>query len=68
MSSDNERKKDLKYRISALNQELTPLLAKVENLRERISHLESDLADVLDEQHIRTQYQKSRSQDVREVR
>jgi hypothetical protein len=55
MSSDNEqRKSDLKNRISVLSQELTPLLAKVENLRERISHLESDLADVLDEQHKRT--------------
>ena len=49
MSSDNEqRKSDLKNRIAALNAELTPALAKVENLRERISGLEYDLRDLLD--------------------
>jgi chromosome segregation ATPase len=45
---NEQRKSDLKNRIAALNAELTPALAKVENLRERISHLESDLRDVLD--------------------
>jgi len=50
MSSDNEqRKSDLKNRIAALNAELTPALAKVENLRSRIAELEDTLRDVLDQ-------------------
>ena len=50
MSSDNERRRsDLKSRISALNAELTPALAKVESLRERIGSLHDDLTTVLDQ-------------------
>ena len=43
-----QRKADIKVRIAALNAELTPALAKVENLRERIAGLTDDLKDVLD--------------------
>ena len=43
-----QRKADLKSRIAALNAELTPALAKVDNLRERIAGLTDDLRDVLD--------------------
>ena len=49
MSSDNDkRKSDLKNRIAVLSTELTPALAKVENLRSRIVELEDTLRDVLD--------------------
>ena len=44
-----QRKADLRQRISALNAELTPALAKVENLRSRIVDLEDDFRTVLDE-------------------
>ena len=45
------RKADIKNRIAVLSEELQPLLARVDNLKERISFLESDLRDILDEQH-----------------
>ena len=44
-----QRKADLRQRIAALNAELTPTLAKVENLRSRIAELEDDFRTVLDE-------------------
>jgi hypothetical protein len=44
----DQRKADIKQRISQLTEELTPLLARVKNLQERISHLELDLRDVMD--------------------
>lgn len=44
-----QRKTDIKSRIAVLSAELLPALARVENLRERISDLEYDLRDVLDE-------------------
>ena len=50
MSDVNEvRRNDIKNRISALREELNPLLTKVKSLQERISHLELDLAQLLDE-------------------
>jgi chromosome segregation ATPase len=50
MSDVNEvRRKDIRNRISALREELNPLLTKVKSLQERISHLELDLAEVMDE-------------------
>jgi chromosome segregation ATPase len=55
MSDVNEvRKSDLKNRISALREELKPLLTNVKSLRERISYLEADLAEVLDEKFSKT--------------
>ena len=49
MTNLEQRKADLRSRIAALHQELAPHLANVENLRERITHLESDLRDVFDQ-------------------
>ena len=65
---DEQRKTDLRNRIRQLNAELTPLLAQVKQLQARISGLELDLSQVLDERFVREQYQKPRSQDVRELR
>jgi len=45
---DEQRKTDIKSRISQLNEELTPLLARVKQLQERIYHLELDLSEVMD--------------------
>ena len=44
---DEQRKTDIKSRISQLNQELTPLLATVKQLQERIYNLELDLSEVM---------------------
>jgi hypothetical protein len=65
---DEQRKSDLRNRIAELNAELTPLLAKTKQLQARISGLELDLSEVLDAKFVREQYQKPRSQDVRELR
>jgi chromosome segregation ATPase len=62
------RKSDLKNRITALNHELTPLLAKVKQLQARISGLELDLSQVMDEKFVREQYQRPRNESVRELR
>jgi chromosome segregation ATPase len=53
MNTNDQRKADIKSRIKALSEELQPLLARVENSKERIQFLESDLRDILDEQHKR---------------
>jgi chromosome segregation ATPase len=45
------RKSDIKNRIAVLSGELKPLLARVDNLKERIQFLELDLREILDEQH-----------------
>ncbi len=66
--SNEVRKTDLKNRIAALNAELTPILATAKNLQERISHLEADLAEVMDEKFKRREYQTKKFQEVREVR
>ena len=68
MRSIEERKSDLKNRIAALNAELTPALAKVHNLQERIAHLESDLAEVMDEKFKRREFQTKKFEEVRELR
>jgi chromosome segregation ATPase len=51
MDNQEQRKADIKGRIAVLSEELLPLLKRVDNLKERISFLESDLRDILDEQH-----------------
>jgi regulator of replication initiation timing len=53
MSSNLERKKEIKKKIAGLSELLMPLLAKVEDLKTQIGSLESALAAVLDEQHQR---------------
>jgi chromosome segregation ATPase len=52
----DQRKADIKQRITTLTEELTPLLARVKNLQERISHLELDLRDVMDSKYQRKEY------------
>jgi len=52
----DQRNEDLKSRIKALNEELMPLLARVQELRERIAVLEDDRRDVLDKQNSRKEY------------
>lgn len=64
---DEQRKQDLRQRINTLNLELTPLLARVKQLQARISGLELDLSQVLDEKFVREQYQKPRN-EMRELR
>jgi hypothetical protein len=64
---DEQRKADIKSRLAVLNKELTPLIAKVKQLQARISGLELDLSEVLDEKFVREQYQKPQ-RDVRELR
>jgi hypothetical protein len=53
---DEQGKEDIKGRILLLRDELTPLQARVKNLQERISHLELDLAEVLDDRFQRKEY------------
>ena len=49
MKQLEQRKADLKARITALSSELHPAVKAVENLRERIDSLETDLRTVLDQ-------------------
>jgi uncharacterized protein YlxW (UPF0749 family) len=65
---DEQRKADLRNRIRQLNQELTPLLAQVKQLQARISGLELDLAEVLDERFQRREFQTKKFEEVRELR
>jgi uncharacterized coiled-coil DUF342 family protein len=51
-----QRKEDLKSRIKALNEELMPLLARVQELRDRIGILEDDRKDVLEKLSQRKEY------------
>jgi chaperonin cofactor prefoldin len=44
-----QRKEDISARLTALGEELKPLLKRVEQLRERIGHLELDRSTVLDQ-------------------
>ena len=53
MSSNEQRKAEIRKKITALSEELLPLLARVEDLKTRIGSLESTLAAVLEEQHQR---------------
>jgi predicted nucleic acid-binding Zn-ribbon protein len=50
MNTNDQRKADIKSRIAALSEELQPLLARVESLKERIQFLESELRDILEAQ------------------
>jgi chromosome segregation ATPase len=68
MRSIEERKSDLKNRIAALNAELTPVLAKVQNLQERIAHLESDLGELMDEKFAPREFQRKKFEEARELR
>ena len=68
MRSIEERQSDLRSRITALNAELVPVLAKAKNLQERIAHLESDLAEVMDERFTRREFQTKKFEEVRELR
>ncbi len=52
----DQRNEDLKSRIKALNEELMPLLARVQQLRDRIAVLEDDRSNVLEEQNRRKEY------------
>lgn len=56
MQDLEQRKEDLRSRIKALNEELMPLLARVQQLRERIAVLEDDRSAVLEEQNRRKEY------------
>jgi chromosome segregation ATPase len=51
-----QRKQDLKSKIQQLNQELMPLLARVQELRDRIGILEDDRKDVLEKLSQRKEY------------
>jgi cell division protein FtsB len=51
-----QRKENLTSRIKVLNEELMPLLARVQQLRDRIAVLEDDRSDVLEEQNRRKEY------------
>ena len=53
MSELEQRKADIRKRISDLSAELLPLKSRTKNLEERIAILELDLRDALDEQHKR---------------
>jgi chromosome segregation ATPase len=68
MRGIEERKSDLRDRIAALNAELTPVLAKATNLQERISNLESDLSELMDEKFRRREFQTKTFEEVRELR
>jgi len=46
-----QRKQDLKSKIQKLNEDLMPLLARVQQIRDRIAVLEDDRRDVLEEQN-----------------
>ena len=56
MKDLEQRKEDLKSRIKALNEELMPLLARVQELRDRIGILEDDRKDVLEKLSQRKEY------------
>jgi hypothetical protein len=54
-----QRRADIKSRLDSLrNDELAPLVTRVESLRERIGNLEDDFRDVLDQ--IREEEKKAR--------
>jgi hypothetical protein len=63
-----QRKADLKARMAALRVELQPHEARVENLRERIIFLESDLHEVLDAIRIAECAQRKSSTPVETVK
>jgi hypothetical protein len=65
---DRQRKEDIKSRIQLLSDELTPLLARAESLRQRIYALQLDLAEVLDGRFQRREFQTKKFEEVREVR
>jgi uncharacterized coiled-coil DUF342 family protein len=48
MSSIEKQVRDLRNKIEAFNEELTPVLEKAKSLQARISDLQDDLATVLD--------------------
>ena len=51
MKELEQRKQDLKSKIQKLNEDLMPLLARVQQIRDRIAVLEDDRRDVLEEQN-----------------
>jgi chromosome segregation ATPase len=66
--SNEQRREDIRGRIKTLSAELEPLLARVKNIQERISHLELDLREVLDDRFQRREFQTKRFEEVRELR
>jgi hypothetical protein len=54
--SNEQRKADIKARISQLTTELEPILAKAESLRHRIAALQLDLSEVLDNRFQRKEH------------